>query len=51
VIGADVLEAGLSVFAAHEAFDAAGQLRDTELRRALCAIIDDLARRPMDRAA
>ena len=51
VIGADVLEAGLSVFKAHEAFDAAGQLRDTELRRALCAIVDDLVRRPMERAA
>jgi chromate reductase, NAD(P)H dehydrogenase (quinone) len=51
VIGADVLDAGLSVFKAHEAFDAAGQLRDAELRRALCEVIDDLARRPMDRAA
>ena len=51
VIGADVLEAGLSVFKAHEAFDTAGQLRDTELGRALCAIVDDLVRRPMERAA
>ena len=51
VIGADVLEAGLAVFSAHEAFDADGQLRDAELRRALCAIVHDLAGRSMERAA
>ncbi|MGE5274100.1 MAG: NADPH-dependent FMN reductase [Verrucomicrobiota bacterium] len=50
-IGADVLESGLSVFTAQEAFDAVGQVRDTELRRALCVIVDDLVRRSMNRAA
>jgi chromate reductase, NAD(P)H dehydrogenase (quinone) len=50
-IGADVLEAGLSVFTAHEAFDAGGKLRDPELGRALCGIVRDLARPSMDRAA
>jgi chromate reductase len=51
VIGADVLEAGLSIFTAHEAFTEGGQLRDPELGRALCTIVDGLARRPMVRAA
>jgi chromate reductase, NAD(P)H dehydrogenase (quinone) len=51
VIGADVLEAGLAVFTAHEAFDAGGRLRDAELRRALRAIVHDLVGRSMDRAA
>jgi chromate reductase len=50
-IGADVLEAGLSVFTAHEAFDADGKLRDAELGRASCGIVRDLARPSMDRAA
>jgi chromate reductase, NAD(P)H dehydrogenase (quinone) len=50
-IGADVLEAGLPVYNAHEAFDAEGRLHDTELRRGLCAIVDDLVQRSMDRAA
>jgi chromate reductase len=51
VIGADVLDADLSVFSAHEAFGADGQLRDAELGRALCTIVDNLAGRSMDRAA
>jgi chromate reductase, NAD(P)H dehydrogenase (quinone) len=51
VIGADVRDAGLSVFSAHEVFGVGGQLRDAELGRALCAIVDDLAGRSMDRAA
>ena len=50
-IGADVLEAGLSVFNAREAFDAVGRLRDIELRRALCAIVHELARDSAERAA
>ena len=51
VIGADVPEAGLSVPTAHEAFDDAGKLRDSGLGRALCAVVDDLTRRSIDRAA
>ena len=51
VIGADVLESGLSVFSAHEAFGVDGQLRDAGMGRALCAVVDDLAGRSMDRAA
>ena len=51
VIGADVLEAGLAVFRAHEAFDEGGRLRDAELRRALSAIVENLAGRAMERAA
>ena len=49
-IGAHVLQAELSVPTANEAFTARGELRDGELRSALCAVVHDLAQR-MDRAA
>ena len=44
-IGAAVLDSGLSVSAAHTAFDADGGLRDPEPAAALRAVVDDLVAR------
>jgi chromate reductase, NAD(P)H dehydrogenase (quinone) len=51
VIGADVLEAGLSVPSAHTAFTETGRLRDPEFAGALCEIVRDLLELTMERAA
>ena len=51
VIGADVLEAGLSVPSAHTAFTETGRLRDPDLAGALCEIVRDLLPLSMERAA
>jgi hypothetical protein len=51
VIGAEVLEAGLPFPTAHLAFTDEGELRDAALGSALCAIVQDLVRQPVDWAA
>jgi chromate reductase len=50
-IGADVLDAALSLPVAHSAFTTDGQLRDRKLATALTAIVDDLVGEPVERAA
>jgi chromate reductase len=51
VIGADVLEAGLSVPSVDTAFTETGRLRDREIAGALCEIVRDLLRPSLERAA
>jgi chromate reductase len=51
VIGADVLEAALYVPTVDQAFRPGGQLRERELRTALCAVVHDLVLGPLERAA
>jgi len=50
-MGASVLEAGLSVPAAHSAFTAGGRLREPELARALRRIVQELLEETVERAA
>ena len=50
-MGASVLEAGLSVPAAHAAFTVEGRLREPELALALRRIVDELLERTVERAA
>jgi len=51
VIGADVLAAGLAVPSAQTAFTENGRLRDRKVEGALCEVVRDLLRPPMERAA
>ncbi len=50
-MGASVLDAELSVAAAHAAFTAEGRLREPELARALRRIVDELLEQTVERAA
>jgi chromate reductase len=50
-IGADVLDVGLALPVAGHAFTADGRLRDRALANALRAIVDDLVRKRVERAA
>ena len=50
-MGASVLEAGLSVPAAHSAFTVEGRLREPELALALRRIVHELLEETVERAA